>query len=156
MFVTMKYDYDIFCYLIHISFWTSCHANPFSILIFLSRLSVSVMFTNHMDHILFIFYFWQWNNFFFCWFVVFLLYIISCSWVTKKNLECESLCSSCTRTEIIVMIIKKNMTKLFKRHFRGGPVYCCIVNCNWTKLQLKKYTAKRLNSILVFLCPCVP
>lgn len=25
------------------------------------------------------------------------------------------------------MIIKKNMTKLYMHHFRGGLVYCCIV-----------------------------
>lgn len=60
---------------------------------------------------------------FFC---LFVFIPFSCSWVTKY-LECESLCSSCTRTEIIAMIIKKNMTKLYMHHFRGGLVYCCIV-----------------------------
>lgn len=69
-----------------------------------------------------IFYFWQYT-FLFC---LFVFIHFSCSWVTKY-LECESLCSSCTRTEIIAMIIKKNMTKLYMHHFRGGLVYCCIV-----------------------------
>lgn len=40
---------------------------------------------------------------FFC---LFVFILFSCSWVTKY-LECESLCSSCTRIEIIAMIIKK-------------------------------------------------
>lgn len=62
----------------------------------------------------------------------------SCSWVTKY-LECESLCSSCTRTEIIAMIIKKNMTKLYMHHFRGGLVYCCIVTHKKTLFLSKKH-----------------
>lgn len=81
------------------------------------RLNVSVMNSQTWT----IFYFWQYT--FFC---LFVFIHFSCSWVTKY-LECESLCSSCTRTEIIAMIIKKNMTKLHMHHFRGGPVYCCIV-----------------------------
>lgn len=83
-----------------------------------------------MDHILFLTVY-----FFFCSFV---FIHFSCSWVTKY-LECESLCSSCTRTEIIAMIIKKNMTKLHMHHFRGGPVYCCIVTHKksliWSKIM---------------------
>lgn len=59
-------------------------------------------------------------------FCLFVFIHFSCSWVTKY-LECESLCSSCTKTEIIAMIIKKNMTKLYMHHFHGGRVYCCIV-----------------------------
>lgn len=56
----------------------------------------------------------------FCVFIPF-----SCSWVTKY-LECESLCSSCTRSEIIAMIIKKNMTKLYMHQCRWSSVllYC--------------------------------
>lgn len=81
-----------------------------------SRLNVSVMNSQSWT----IFYFWQYT------FIFFVFIPFSCSWVTKY-LECESLCSSCTRTEIIAMIIKKNMTKLYMHHFRGGLVYCCIV-----------------------------
>lgn len=82
------------------------------------RLSVFVMNSQTWT----IFYFWQYTLFF----GLFVFIHFSCSWVTKY-LECESLCSSCTRTEIIAMIIKKNMTKLYMHHFCGGRVYCCIV-----------------------------
>lgn len=62
-----------------------------------------------------LFYFRQYTFLFVCLF----LYILAVpEW--QKYLECESLCSSCTRTEIIAMIIKKNMTKLYMHHVRGG------------------------------------
>lgn len=64
-------------------------------------------------------------------YILFVFIPFSCSWVTKY-LECESLCSSCTRTEIIIIamiiIIKKRIWLNYNmHHFRGGPVYCCIV-----------------------------
>lgn len=83
----------------------------------------------------------------------------SCSWVTKY-LECESLCSSCTRTEIIAMIIKKNMTKLYMHHCCGGLVYCCIVTHEkcWFVLSffffllLRKKTISQKTALFCALC----
>lgn len=54
------------------------------------RLNVSVMNSQKWT----MFYFWQYTFFFFDCLFVFIHF--SCSWVTKY-LECESLCSSCTR-----------------------------------------------------------
>lgn len=76
-----------------------------------------------MDHILFLtVYFYL-----FLFVCLFVFIHFSCSWVTKY-LECESLCSSCTRNRNNSYDNKKkNMTKLYMHHFRGGLVYCCIV-----------------------------
>ena len=100
-----------------------------------------------MDHILFL---TVYLSLFFFLFVCLFLYILAVpEW--QKYLECESLCSSCTRTEIIAMIIKKNMTKLYMHHFRGGLVYCCIVT--YEKILFFEEGKKKQKTRLLFLCP---
>lgn len=108
-----------------------------------------------MDHILFL---TVYLSLFFSLFICLFLYILAVpEW--QKYLECESLCSSCTRTEIIAMIIKKNMTKLYMHHFRGGLVYCCIVTYEKIFCFLRKEKKKhgfcfvpRVQYVLSFLC----
>lgn len=73
---------------------------------------------------------------FFC---LFVFIHLSCSWVTKY-LECESLCSSCTRNRNNSYDNnnnkKKNMTKWYRRHSPGGLVYCCIVTLEGGKKKV--------------------
>lgn len=82
---------------------------------------------------------------FFC---LFVFIHLSCSWVTKY-LECESLCSSCTRNRNNSYDNnnnkKKNMTKWYRRHSPGGLVYCCIVTLEGGKKKRKKKVVPELN-----------
>lgn len=106
------------------------------------RLNVSVMIHKHGPYFIS-------DSIHFC---LFVFIPFSCSWVTKY-LECESLCSSCTRTEIIAMIIKKNMTKFYMHHFRGGLVYCCIVTHKKICFEQKNHCIEKKMFQGFVLCP---
>lgn len=89
--------------------------------------SVFLFWIHYMDHVLFLTVYFSFFKF-----ISFYTFQLFPEW--QKYLECESLCSSCTRIGIIAMIIKKNMTKLYMHHFHGGLVYCCIVTHEYTLL----------------------
>lgn len=140
-------------------FFLSCY--PVLTMVTFSRLSVSVMTSRQWT----MFYFRQYTfSFFFC---LFVFIHLSCSWVTKY-LECESLCSSCTRNRNNSYDNnnnkKKNMTKWYRRHSPGGLVYCCIVTLEGGEKKEKK---KLFPSLTIFteeqhfvqtvqFCVCVP
>lgn len=112
-----------------------------------------------MDHVLF-------PTVYLLFFFLFVFIHLSCSWVTKY-LECESLCSSCTRNRNNSYDNnnnkKKNMTKWYRRHSPGGLVYCCIVTLEGEKKKKKKlfpsliiFTEEQHFVQTVQFCVCVP